>query len=304
MDRRKYLSFLGTSALAAVAGCSDSDPDTGGGNGGGNGNGDSMDNEQDRVASELRYSASRTRQSGSVTLSVEDPGAASQILITGDHNLERDPVLAAEAGSEIEFAVNLHIPPAGMLKAAGISEELETETSGDFTVAPDHSILLPDPPEGAFEEGDDTFQTTQDQEEGVTYLKFSFERLKNVPTTDTISQESIGSVKRNAIDEFEIGGWESYIDYSDDLQVGILIKNTGTETTDASAYSYNLILYDESGSEIETLGVSLSYLRTEIDPDEQTIVLMEPRGSFDPQQIAEYEIIVECDSDDEGVYCG
>lgn len=117
-------------------------------------------------------------------------------------------------------------------------------------------------------------------------------------------KESMGEVKTNAIEEFDILGWTS--DTRDDIfSVRITFKNTGSETIDPEAYYWTFVAYDDADNEVDFSvapeGTSIG--GAEVDPGNQSQIYIEARTD-DPGAVASYDIVVNCSTGGaDGKYC-
>lgn len=132
----------------------------------------------------------------------------------------------------------------------------------------------------------------------------------NGSTTPTPTQEEMGSVREDTVDGVEIVGWEHEIDEEqstrESLVVDVTIKNVGEETTDVIKYPVSVYAYDENGEEMQPLGGSADSKNDgEIDPGESAGKIVRPiyaRGS-DPANMSAYELVIQCNGYNSGVYC-
>ena len=163
MDRRRYLTLLGAGIALGIPGCiGDEDDET-----------DNDEPSSEQTAPHLNIVASPIN--GRLWFEKAPQVADIEwLVIGGDHNLDDDPVIHAD--DEIEFLVGEGtIDDTGTLTIVGTTEEFDTETEDSYSVAPNHGLDIPPPDASQFDDEFTNHDTYQDEDYGVTYLKFDLE---------------------------------------------------------------------------------------------------------------------------------
>ena len=119
-----------------------------------------------------------------------------------------------------------------------------------------------------------------------------------------------GSVGENPIGGLAIVGLESYVsDGSEafvnegDWAVDVTLENTGGQETALMEYSYQLTLYDDAGNDLGAMTGAGSMGGDSVAPGETGTLTLWDGSDNNPDDVARYEVSVECDGFDEGVYC-
>lgn len=118
-------------------------------------------------------------------------------------------------------------------------------------------------------------------------------------------QESMGSVGRDDISELELVAWESEVT-DIEFNVRVAVRNNGDEQANAREYTFEIVPFDESGTELDVTGTSVAYegQKTEMAPGGVGSVVVTPAMDADPGTVASYEVNLHCDGPfAEGVYC-
>lgn len=118
-----------------------------------------------------------------------------------------------------------------------------------------------------------------------------------------------GQVVSNTVDGIEVVGLESEVgtkNGSKQFSVDVTVENTGQETTDPTDYTYEIALFDASGSELSTRGLSTAaFGRRDVGNGGRVTITLTPMlESAAPDDVARYELSVNCSGmRADGVYC-
>lgn len=123
----------------------------------------------------------------------------------------------------------------------------------------------------------------------------------STPAQDGGPRGSVGNV---AVDGLSVADWSAEPS-DDELRVTVTVENVGDQTTDAFSYNYELALYDSSETDITgDPGATGSMSDTEVSPGEQTTINVYYGVDGTPEDVASYEISLNCDGPfSDGSYC-
>lgn len=109
---------------------------------------------------------------------------------------------------------------------------------------------------------------------------------------------------RSTVDELElVSGRYTDTGIQGRFPVTVTVRNNGDQETNAEEYVYDYAVFDAGGSDI-TGGTSATADNPTIAPGETTEVLLTVIVDGDPDDVASYEVTLNCDSTfAEGVYC-
>lgn len=125
----------------------------------------------------------------------------------------------------------------------------------------------------------------------------------NDPTPTQTPTGPTGEVVENGVSGLEIVDWTTTTT-EEDLQIALIVENTGNQETDAFDYTYEGTAYNSANEDI-TAGVATGSTGSTIAPGETATINMYLGALGGPSEIDRFELRLQCDDFfDDGVYCG
>lgn len=122
--------------------------------------------------------------------------------------------------------------------------------------------------------------------------------------TVTVQGESIGSVAENTVEELVIVDWESQSPGEiEAYPVAITVRNTGDQETNLINYNLELTVYDDSDTDISDSYSGFSAVESTVAPGSEQEVTISTGVSGQLEDVARYEITLNCEMGAGGVYC-
>lgn len=121
-------------------------------------------------------------------------------------------------------------------------------------------------------------------------------------SNDGGGESSMESVT-NELDGFRVVDHSGEVD-GENYAVTADVKNVGDQTASIIEHGFELVLYDSSGNDITGSGNSVAAINQGEWTAGKTIEIQMSVGiDGEPSDVASYEIVITCDSFDDGVYC-